>query len=415
MVGNPAVRRLADWPASDLEDLAAEHGTPLYVLDVDRAEANLHRLERAFPEAGIHYAVKANADGTLLSRFATTGIGAECASAGEVRRALDAGFDQSGVLYTPVNPPARDLDAVIDWWEPGGGLTVTAGAIDTIDRLAERGYDGRVAIRVHPGVGAGHGADVATGADAKFGIPVEAVESAAGTARERGLSVVGLHAHTGSGIMDEDVDAHRRVVDTLARLAREMDTTLEYIDVGGGFGVPYRAEESPLDLGLLADSTTDALADLDAALVIEPGRYLVADAGVLLTRVNTIKEPPDGYLAGVDAGMTDLLRPALYDAHHEIRNLTAESGESTDRSTGRVSVVGPICESTDVFARDRDLPTPARGDLLAIGNAGAYGIEMASQYNSRPRPAVVGLVGSESRVLRRRESIEDVVATEVSR
>jgi diaminopimelate decarboxylase len=226
------------------------------------------------------------------------------------------------------------------------------------------------------------------------------------------MDVVGLHAHVGSGILDAALDSHRAVVDTLAGVAEDLPFQLEYVDVGGGFGVPYRPDEEPLDLDRIADSTRAGLAGLDARTVIEPGRYLVADAGVLVTRVNTVKEPGSDVFAGVDAGMTDLLRPALYDAYHEIEVLT---GAPSDRPMARVTVAGPICESTDVFARDRRLPHPRRGDLLAVGNAGAYGIEMASQYNSRPRPAVVALEDGEARLVRRRETVADVVEPEVSR
>ena len=164
-----------------------------------------------------------------------------------------------------------------------------------------------------------------------------------------------------------------------------------------------------MDLDDIAATTREALGDLDVELRIEPGRYVVADAGVLLTAVNTTKPAGDGVLAGVDAGMTDLLRPALYDAYHPVRSLTTEP-----RDTASVTVVGPICESTDVLAEDRQLPTPKRGDLLAVGLTGAYGIEMASQYNSRPRPPVVAKDGAASRQVRRREQIEDLLATEVS-
>lgn len=409
MATNPAVRRLADWSSGELHELAETHGTPLYVIDLDRLRENLERLRGALPDADIHYAAKANAGQAVLETIADTEAGVECASWGEVHRALEAGFSAESVLYTPVNPPARDLDAVVDRWRGEGGLTITAGAMDTIRRLADRGYDGRLAIRIHPGTGAGHGESVATGADAKFGIPLDLVPKAVTAASGADMDVVGLHAHVGSGIFDEDIDAYLTVVEQLSTTAGEIDADLEFVDVGGGLGVPYGPDQDPLDLQQFAEVTREALADRELRTVLEPGRYLVADAGVLLTRVTTIKEASSGVLAGVDAGMTDLLRPALYDASHEIRNLSAAD---EDRSNRRVSVVGPICESTDVFATGRDLPGPERGDILAIGNAGAYGIEMASQYNSRPRPPVIALEGEEATVVRRRETIGDITTCE---
>lgn len=407
MSEDPRVRRLADWAAERLTAVADEYGTPAYVIDLERIRQNLDRLREAFPEAGIQYAVKANAGSAVLETLAEAGIGAECASAGEFERAVAAGFSPERILYTPVNPPARDLDAVLGY-DPNP-LAITVGALDTIRRLANRGFTGDVAIRIHPGTGAGHSESVATGADRKFGIAIERVSRAVELATENGMSVVGVHAHAGSGILDAaDVAAHQTVMETLAQVATDIEQDLEFVDVGGGFGVPYRPNEEPLDLDGLADSIRDTLQTVSARLRIEPGRYLVADAGLLLTEVTTVKPAGTGVLAGVDAGMTDLLRPALYDAYHPVSPL----GSMADRTAETVSVVGPICESTDVLAKNRRLPTPERGDRLAIGMAGAYGIEMASQYNSRPRPPVIAFDGETTRKIRRREQLEDITAME---
>ena len=404
------VRRLADWSAGRLRELASAHGTPVYVVDLDRVRENYGRLADAFGDAHLLYAVKANAGHEVLAALADAGAGAECASAGELKRALDAGFAHEDVHYTPVNPPARDLDYAVDALS-GTATTVTIGSRDTLDRLAERDFSGRVCVRVHPGVGAGHSAEGATGADAKFGIPAEDVPAVIESADARGFEVVGIHAHTGSGLLtDGDLENHRRVLDVLADVVRASPVDLDFVDAGGGFGVPYREDEEPLDLDAVAAQTRDAFADLDVELVLEPGRYVVADAGVLLTRVNTTKSAGDTRLAGVDAGMTTLLRPALYDAYHAVRNLAPDAD---DRPLRRTSVVGPVCESADVLATDRDLPRPERGDLFAIGNAGAYGIEMASTYNSRPRPPVVALEGDDARLVRRRESLDDLTTLEV--
>lgn len=398
---NPPVRRLADWNAARLRDLAGEHGSPLYVLDLGRVRENYARFAGAFPDADVHYAAKANAAAPVLGTLSNEGAGVECASAGEVHRALDAGFEPERVHYTAVNPPAEDLDYAVS--RPG--ITVTVGAEDTIERLRERGYDGRLCLRVNPGVGAGHHEGVATGADAKFGVPADRAANVLAAAADD-FDVVGVHAHAGSGISGDDLDAHRELVRRLGALARNAPVNLEFVDVGGGFGVPYRPDEDPLDLDAVAAATREALGEVDARLVVEPGRYLVADAGVLLTRVNTVKEAPDATVVGVDAGMTTLARPALYDAYHHVRSLAPDAGE---RAETAATVTGPICESTDVFG-EYELPDPARDDLLAVGNAGAYGYEMASNYNSRPRPATVVLDGDLSAVARRRESIADVLA-----
>ncbi|OYR59066.1 diaminopimelate decarboxylase [Halorubrum halodurans] len=417
---NPPVRRVSDWDADRLADLADEHETPLYVQDLDRTRENCERLLAAFPDADVRYAVKAHTGRAVLEAVREAGLDAECASAGEVDRALAAGFGGDRLHYTAVNPPDRDLDYVVDVAEREPDLTVTAGAVDTLDRLAERGYDGRLCLRVNPGVGAGHHAKVTTGSAPKFGVPYDRAARVAREAAER-FDVVGVHAHAGSGIDPDQLDSHRELVARMGNLARDLTDPaadpldLEYVDVGGGFGVPYREDAEPLDLPAVAEATREAVGDLAGlALAIEPGRYVVADAGVLLTRVNTVKPTPGGTVVGVDAGMTDLLRPAMYDAYHPIRNLGGADGEPdpADRGTASVAVAGPICETGDSFCTDRALAEPARGDLLAIGVAGAYGYEMANQYNSRPRPAEVALADGEARVVRRRERLADLTTVE---
>jgi diaminopimelate decarboxylase len=447
----PEVRRLADWNADELVALREEYGSPLYVLDLDRVRENYRRLDAAFSDAGVQYATKANALGRLLETVHDEGAGVECASVGEVVRALDAGVPGDELHYTAVNPPAGDLDTVVELWRDGvaDGITVTAGAEDTVTRLGERGYDGRLCVRVNPGVGAGHHEKVRTGADAKFGVPMDRAAAVAELAAAAGMDVVGVHAHAGSGILhDDEFDAHREMIDRIADVARELDDAfgIDLVDVGGGFGVPYREDDDPLDVDDFATVIEDGVADVDARLVVEPGRYLVADAGVLLADVNTVKETPETTVVGIDAGMTTLARPAIYDSHHALRNCSADGEvpddpQATEGSDGRgdvratrggdgrgdvratrggdgrgdvrATVTGPICESSDVFAEDRPLPEPRRGDVLAVGNAGAYGYEMASTYNSRPRPASVVLEDDEVALARRREPLSDLTTLEL--
>ncbi|KOX96408.1 diaminopimelate decarboxylase [Halorubrum tropicale] len=425
---NPQVRRVSDWDADRLRDLAATHETPLYVQDLDRVRENCERLLAAFPDADVRYAVKAHTGRAVLEAVRDAGLDAECASAGEVDRALAAGFDGSRLHYTAVNPPARDLDYVAGVAAAEPDLTVTVGAVDTLDRLLERGYDGRVCVRVNPGVGAGHHEKVTTGGAAKFGIPYDRAADAARDAAER-FDVVGVHAHAGSGIDPEQLDSHRELVARMGDLARELadpdgdaaPVDLDYVDVGGGFGVPYEEDAPPLDLPAVAEATREAVAPLPDGidLAVEPGRYVVADAGVLLTRVNTVKPTPDETVVGADAGMTDLLRPAMYDAYHPIRNLGGgrdrDGGDAppvAEREATPVTVAGPICETGDTLGTNRALADPHRGDLLAVGTAGAYGYEMASQYNSRPRPAEVALDDGTATVVRRREALDDLTTVE---
>jgi diaminopimelate decarboxylase len=410
---NPAVRRLTDWEPEPLRDLADEYGTPLYVQDLERVRENAGRLREAFPDADIAYAVKANTTRAVLSVLERAGVDAECASAGEVQRALDAGVPPERIRYTAVNPPATDLDHVcaLDGVDE---MTVTVGARDTLDRVAERGFEGPLCVRVNPGVGAGHHAKVSTGAEPKFGVPYDRAADLCREVVDRGFDLVGVHAHAGSGISGEDLSAHRELVARMGELTRELELDgldLEFVAVGGGFGVPYRPEEEPLDLARVAAATRAALGETGARLAIEPGRYFVADAGVLLTTVNTVKPTPETTVVGIDAGMTTLLRPAMYDAYHPVRSLEPDLPRK-DPVTCEIS--GPVCETADVLGRGRTLPDPTRGDLLAIGTAGAYGYEMSSTYNSRPRPAVVSLDGTRVSLSVERERLSNLTALERS-
>jgi len=404
---NPAIRRLEEWEAERLRDLADEFGTPLYVQDLDRVRANTARLRAAFPDAELAFAVKANTTAAVLETLETTGIDAECASAGEVERSLAAGFPPARIRYTAVNPPAVDLDYVcgLDGREE---LTITAGAADTVDRLLERGFDGPLAIRVNPGVGAGHHEKVTTGSEPKFGVPYERATTVCRMAVDRGLTLAGVHAHAGSGIAGEELQGHRDLVARMGELTRTLELEgLEpgFVAVGGGFGVPYRPEEPPVDLDRVADATREALGRTQATLAVEPGRYLVADAGLLLATVNTVKPTPETTVLGIDASMTTLLRPALYDAYHGVRSLEPAQ---PPKATTRCEIAGPVCETADVLGRDRSLPEPTRGDLLAIGHTGAYGYEMASTYNSRPRPALVSVEGSAVELSVAAERLQDL-------
>jgi diaminopimelate decarboxylase len=202
-----------------------------------------------------------------------------------------------------------------------------------------------------------------------------------------------------------------RAVERIADLAREAadasGADLEFVDVGGGFGVPYRPEEEPLDMHEVARRVKAAAGDLPGQLKLEPGRYVVADAECILTEVNTVKETPGSTVVGVDASLATLIRPAMFDAYHPIRNVSAP-----ERAAEPVSVGGPCCTSADVFCTDRPIARPERGDLLAVGNAGAYGYELANQFHSQPRPAEVAVDGSEKRVVRRRETLSDVTRLE---
>ncbi|WP_276251410.1 diaminopimelate decarboxylase [Haloarcula rara] len=406
---SPPVRRLADWDHDRLGRLAADHGTPLYVVDLDRVAQNYDRFASVFPDAHVMYAAKAHTGRAVLSKLLETGADIECAAAGELQRAVQAGADPNTLQYTAVNPPDADLDYAVELAEENPGLTITGGARDTFDRLEERDYDGRVAIRINPGIGTGHHEKVATGKDAKFGIPYEQVLEVATDVADR-FDLVGIHAHAGSGVLHDDLDDHCRAIGKVADMGRRVErevTPLDFVDFGGGFGVPYREDEEPLDMQIVGEKVREAVGELDAQIKLEPGRYVVADAELILTEVNTIKEAPAATVVGVDASLATLIRPAMFGSYHPIRNVSAP-----DRETEPVSVGGPCCTSADVFCTDRPIARPEREDLLAIGNAGAYGYELANQFHSQPRPAEVAIEGGETRVVRDRETLADVTRME---
>ncbi|MEY7851599.1 diaminopimelate decarboxylase [Natrarchaeobius sp. A-rgal3] len=407
LADSPAVRRLTDWDTERLESLAETHDTPLYVMDLDRVKENYARFSAAFPDADVMYAAKAHTGKAVLEAVLEAGGTIECAAWGELQRSIDAGADPNELQYTAVNPPDHDLEYATDLADDAPGLTITIGATDTLERLAERGYDGRIAIRINPGIGTGHHEKVATGADAKFGIPYEQVPEVAERVRER-FDLVGIHAHAGSGVLTEGLEDHCRAIERVGEMARRVgDSDLEFVDVGGGYGVPYREEDDPLDLEKTATMVRDAVGPLEAQLKLEPGRYVVADAGLILTTVNTIKEAPDTTVVGVDASLSTLIRPAMFGSYHPMLNVSAP-----ERDPLEVTVGGPVCTSADVFAHDRPIAEPERDDILAIGNAGSYGYELANQFHSQPKPAEVALEDGEARVARRRETLEDVTRLE---
>jgi diaminopimelate decarboxylase len=406
---SPPVRRLADWDHDRLGRLAADHGTPLYVVDLDRVAENYERFASAFPDAHVMYAAKAHTGRSVLERLLSTGADIECAAAGELHRAVQAGADPETLQYTAVNPPDADLDYAVDLASEHPGMTITGGARDTFDRLEARGYDGRVAIRINPGIGTGHHEKVATGKDAKFGIPYDEVVDLAEDIADR-FELVGIHAHAGSGVLQDDLDDHCRAIGKVADMGRRVErevTDLDFVDFGGGFGVPYREDEDPLNMELVGEKVRDAVGELDAQIKLEPGRYVVADAELILTDVNTVKETPAATVVGVDASLATLIRPAMFGSYHPIRNVSAP-----DRNAEPVSVGGPCCTSADVFCTDRPIARPEREDLLAIGNAGAYGYELANQFHSQPRPAEVAIESGQSRVVRDRETLADVTRME---
>jgi diaminopimelate decarboxylase len=379
------VRRRAVTGADLLVDAAERFGTPLYVTDLDRAAARTHAWRDALPGALVAYAVKANPDPALLRRLATEGFGFEVVGPIELALALRAGADPRQIVVNGVGQTDADLAAAL-----ASGALVNAESLGALDALL-RSTEGRIGIRVNPGIAPNTHPHLATGAaDSKFGIALDELATARRALGGSRRSLESVGAHIGSDV--DDVDAFARLAELLAGLADELE--VERVDIGGGFtGSP----------AALAAAVRPHLPD-PARLIVEPGRSVVAEAGWLLTRI--VRLQARGHLVA-DAGMTELIRPALYGAHHPV-SVLRRGGSSADRSW---TLSGPICEAGDILGRDLSIgPDVGEGSLLAIGEVGAYGLAMAFGYNGRLLPAQVVIESDQVRLSRRRQTFEDVIA-----
>jgi diaminopimelate decarboxylase len=395
-----------------LDAVALEHGTPLYVYSRASIEAAYRAYEQAFAAVPhrICYAVKANGNGAVLRLLAGLGAGADIVSGGELLAAVRAGFPPSRIVFAGVGKTddeiALGLEHGIGEWN--------AESEEEVRRLSAaavvHGRKARVSLRVNPDIDARSHPYISTGLrEAKFGVDISLAEGILRRAREMdGIAVVGLQCHIGSQITEiEPLAAAARALADLSRRLLDEGFPLETIDLGGGLGVSYDGRGVP-DPRALAAAVLPAVERLPLTLVVEPGRSLVASAGVLLTRVLYLKDGGARRFVIVDAGMNDLLRPALYDAHHRIEPVV-----SRGRAADLVDVVGPVCETSDFLARRRELERPEPGEVLAVRDTGAYAFAMSSRYNMRPRAAEVMIEDGRARLVRRRETFEDLVATEV--
>lgn len=378
------------WWSDRRDDLlaVASEQTPVYVYAGDQVDAAATRLADLEHADAVLYAMKANFHPGLLARIVAAGLGVECVSPGEVRRgraALDAAGSSAPLLFTP-NFASRD-DYVVGFEL---GAHVTLDNLHPLQHWPEVFAGREVFVRLDPGGGAGHHAKVRTaGSRSKFGISADQLPELVGLCADHNVRVVGVHAHVGSGVRDPH--AWGTTGARLASLiAEHFADTVRVVDVGGGLGVPEKSGQASLDLALLDGVLGELKHELPpgCAVWIEPGRYLVAEAGVLLTTVTQLKEKGEVRYVGVDAGMHSLLRPALYGAYHHIVNLSRLDG---DEALVEVEVVGPICETGDVLGRGRRLHRPREGDVVLVATAGAYGRSMASDYNLRGLPEEVVL------------------------
>ena len=361
-----------------LQALAAA-GTPRYVYHLPTIRERARHLQAVAAVDRRYYAIKANSHPEVLRTLAAEGFGLECVSLGELRHVFDVlpGFDPARVLFTPsFCPPSEYAQAF------AAGVHVTVDSVEALQQWPEIFRGREVALRIDLGHGAGHHAKVVTGGrQSKFGLSAARLDAFIQAARALDVRITGLHAHLGSGV--ETRQHWERMVDEMAGFARRIGT-VRTLDIGGGLPIPYSVDDEPFDLDAWGRGLAEAKAlHPDFEIVIEPGRFLVAEAGALLARASQVVEKDGIRRVGVDAGMHTLLRQALYDAWHDIHNLSRleQAGDA------HFAVVGPICESSDVFAERVRLPaTTAPGDLLLIADAGAYGYSMASHYNLRGLP-----------------------------
>jgi diaminopimelate decarboxylase len=394
-----------------LEEIARSAGTPTYVYSRAAIERAYGELDEAFSGLDhlVCYAVKANGNLAVLRALASLGAGADIVSGGELYRVLRAGFDPKKVVFAGVGKTEQELMAGL-----GERILLfnveSASELERLERLAARfGKRARVSLRVNPDVDAGSHDHITTGRERdKFGIPVEEALALADRANEyRYVDLIGIHQHIGSQIIKlqpfkDSVERSAGLVDELK--ARGFD--IRYFNIGGGLGIRYKDEETPTPKELV-DAIRPMLEATGTKVLCEMGRFISGAAGILLTNVVYRKRSGEKDFIVADAGMNDLLRPSLYDAHHEVLPVSENGGLK------RADLVGPVCETGDYLARDRDLPDAREGDLLAVMGAGAYGFSMASNYNSRPRPAEVMVSGDQWAVVREREHYPDLVKGEL--
>ncbi len=402
---------------ASVAELISRYGSPLYVYSSQQIVERLRMFDQELSDFDhlVCYAVKANSNLSLLRLLSANGAGFDIVSGGELQRVLEADRRAAGkVVFSGVGKTVPEIDFALK----EGIRLFNVESEEELDLLAERAARMRrrtgIALRVNPDVFAETHPYISTGlSDHKFGIDIQkATALYRRAAQDRWLDPSGISVHIGSQIRSAEPfgAAVARVVE-LVRMLRAGGIAIRSIDAGGGLGIEYSLDpdfDPVATVRAYASAVKAALGGLDVELLIEPGRFVIAQAGALITRVLYVKQNGAKTFVVVDAGMNDLIRPALYQAHHEI--LPVEQRPDAAKKT--VDIVGPVCETGDFFARDRELPEVAPGDLLAILDAGAYGMSLSSNYNTRPRPAEVLVTGKKVREIRRRETMRDLLAPE---
>ena len=399
----------------EVVELASSFGTPCYVTDEQRVRHNCRRLiaafERGYKKFRLNYAVKANNNLAILNILRQEGAGADCSCIEELNLAALASFRHDQLLYSGNYNSDYELAQGIE-----SLAAVNLDDANLLHRLLKYGKPEVLSFRVNPGMGEGQYPGLVFGGEnTKFGVTESNIVQAYAQAKEKGIKKFGIHMMTGSNVLNLDyfISVTRKLFEIAGKISRELGLDFEFVDVGGGFGVPYRPDESPLDIEKLGLRVSELFKEFvetmkvgDPYLMVEPGRFVVCDSTVLLGRVHHIKQVGSKIFVGTDIGMNTLLRPALYGAYHHI--YVANKPLSKPEST--VTVCGQVCENTDILAKDRSLPRLEIGDVIAVMNTGAYGYSMSSQYNSRPRPTEILVNDGQAETIRERETVMDLVA-----
>lgn len=396
-----------------LNEIAETYGTPAYIYSKRGIIARFEAYEQALASIPhrVCFAVKSNSNLAVLRTLAGQGAGFDIVSGGELFRVLAAGGDASAIVFSGVGKTDSEIRYAVE----KGIHSFNCESETEIDRISEiaasAGRKVSIAIRVNPDVDAATHPYISTGLrEHKFGIDIHCAEELyLRAANLPGISVDGASCHIGSQLLDTGplLEAAEKMLELISRL-RSRGLRIRTLDLGGGLGIAYRPDQRSACVPNFVAALREKIASFGLTLMLEPGRSIAGEAGVLLTRVLLVKQNGGKRFVVVDAAMNDLIRPALYHAHHEI--LAVEEVRESERTTA--DVVGPVCETGDFFARARDLANVRTGDLLAIQTAGAYGFVLASNYNSRPRPCELLVDGAQIRIARRRESYEDLVRGE---
>lgn len=394
-----------------LEELAKKYNTPLYVYSASYIRDKAKAYKEAFKHADFHYAVKANGNFSIIKLLKGEDFGADVVSGGELRKALKAGISPDNIVYAGVGKTIDELKMAIEAnikmfnVESVMELEVLNDIADSMDKKAN------VAIRVNPDVDPKTHPYISTGMKkSKFGVDIKTAKQEYLYAKSlKNLNIVGIHCHIGSQLLDTSpyIEAAEKIRDLYFDLIKE-GIEIKYVDIGGGLGIKYKPEESEPHPKDLADAVLPVFKDIDAKLCLEPGRSMVGNAGILITQVQFLKDKGHKHFVIVDAGMNDLIRPSIYGAYHHIVSVKAKYQEYI-----KTDIVGPICETGDFLAQDREIQKVDRGDYLAVLSAGAYGFSMSSHYNIRPRAAEVLVDNKKERLVRSRETYDYIDYDEI--